>query len=144
MYIEYSCVGTLIIFSLLAGMIFLFYIGGKGRSAINIKNSEAEYKKALSELRMNPSSPELAQKTIQAARAYSKTTRATAFGQLADEDTLMKEINSVISGEKAIAQNTISGQTIEERLAKLTDLKNKNMITPEEYEARKKTILDEI
>ncbi len=51
----------------------------------------------------------------------------------------MNDINAV-----KVSSRGVNIQTAEERLAKLSELKDKNLISEEEYEKRRQKILDEI
>ncbi len=58
---------------------------------------------------------------------------------------LMNDINAACAGATVIsAKEATNNSTVEKRLAKLLELKEKNIINQEEYETRRRKILDEI
>ena len=111
---------------------------------------EADYYNSLNALKLNPSNPELKQKTLAIGRAYSALTRKR-HGQdktvtIFDEIALMNDINAACAAATSVQSNikTEAKQTIEQRLAKLSELKEKKLINDQEFETRRQKVLDEI
>jgi hypothetical protein len=104
--------------------------------------TQEKYFESLEQLKADPTNADLKQNTLQLGREYSEASRqfegdgkVTIF----DEIALMNDINAACA-----AAGAASSQTIEERLAKLLDLKEKNLISEQEYEEKRLKILDEI
>ncbi len=61
-----------------------------------------------------------------------------------DEVSIMNDINAASAIGVNASTKEIGNQTIIERLARLTELKDKNLINEQEYETRRQKILDEV
>jgi hypothetical protein len=111
-----------------------------------IAQAKESYQSSLIKLKANPTSADLRQMTLERGRAYSNLTRDKKGVTIFDEVALMNDINAACAGAAVISENkTIAPeQTIEERLEKLAELKDKRLIDDQEYVARKQKILDEI
>ena len=116
---------------------------------MDLNNARDEYFDSLAKLKNNPANPDLKQQTLAHGRVYSDLTRKK-HGQdktitLYDEVALMNDINAACAGvNKTFNQSTVTSQSIEERIAKLSELKEKNLISEQEYNERRQKILDEI
>ena len=147
-------IGLLIIF-----ITILYYLAlwGNKRSIIANTKQEAEnkakrefyentrnnYFNSLNELKSNPTNADVKQHTLHYGREYSALTRKYQ-GQdktvtIYDEMALMNDINAACAGA-----TVIHSQSIEERLSKLFELKDKNLISEQEYQQKRHKILDEI
>lgn len=106
------------------------------------------YLNALNALTFHPTDANLKQQTLDLGRKFATLTRqyqgvdaVTIF----DEVALMNDINAACAGATVVSgKETVNNPTVEERLAKLSKLKEKNLINKEEYKARRHKILDEI
>ncbi len=107
-----------------------------------LAQSQEDYFDSLEKLKSDSTNADLKQNTLQLGRKYSEITRKfEGDGKVTiyDEIALMNDINAACAGS-----NPISSQTVEERLTKLSELKDKNLISVDEHEARRQRILDEI
>ena len=109
------------------------------------QNTKNNYFNCLSKLKNEPNNPELKQQTLSCGRRYSELTRnkqgiegITIF----DEIALLNDINAACAG--AVSISAKAEVTVEERLAKLSELKKKDLISDQEYNERRQKILDEI
>lgn len=111
--------------------------------------ARGEYLGSLDSLKQDPNNPDLKQNTLALGRKYSELTRKfdnqdgtiTVF----DEISLMNDINAACAGASPeVKANLVLNQPIEDRLARLLDLKNKHLISEKEYDSRRQKILDEI
>lgn len=103
------------------------------------------YYDALRRLKVNPTNADLRQSTLQLGRNYSNLTRNKSGVTIYDEVALSNDINAACAGAATlIATKKEQPQTIESRLQKLAELKNKSLIDEEEYRAKRTKILDEV
>jgi hypothetical protein len=113
----------------------------------NREDARLAYQQRLAQLKADPTNADLRQSTLELGRAYSRRTRNEAGIPSFDEVALMNDINAACAGATGAANSprgVNSRQSIEERLAKLADLKSQGLIDDEEYRTRKKEILDEV
>jgi hypothetical protein len=131
----------------------------KEREKANVIQTKNEAKKyaevkngyfdTLSKLKNDPNNPELKQETLKKGREFSALSREYQ-GQnktvtVYDEMALMNDINAACAGAMNVsAKEGINNQTVEERLAKLSKLKQNNLISEQEYSEKRKKVLDEI
>jgi type II secretory pathway pseudopilin PulG len=109
--------------------------------------AKAAYEQSLIKLKSNPASADIRQRTLHLGRAYSSLTRSSQGVTVFDEVALMNDINAACGGV-ALAANSESAApakaSIEERLARLGELRVQGLIDEEEYRTRKQKILDEV
>ena len=120
----------------------------------HLVKARSKYFDALEKLRQMPNNTSLKQHTFTLGQNYVNLTQEIIDGNVTqkvkgfipyDELTLMSDINDVCEDGKDISdKEIINTQIIEERLAKLSELKEKNLINEQEYSERRKRILDEI
>ncbi len=108
-----------------------------------------EYFNSLEKLKSDPNNADLRQYTLALGRKYSELSRRlnTGTGSITvyDEVALLNDINAACANAKStVASRETDNLNIEERLARLSELKGKNLISEEEYETRRQKILDEI
>ena len=111
------------------------------------EEAKAAYEQSLIKLKSNPASADLRQRTLQLGRAYSSLTRSTQGVTVFDEVALMNDINAACGGVALSANSEPAAPpkaSIEERLAKLGELRVQGLIEEEEYSARRSKILDEV
>jgi hypothetical protein len=113
-----------------------------------LEDARVAYQTSLAQLKQNPTNADLKQKTLELGRIYSNLTRDKAGLTTFDEVALMNDINAACASA-AVASNpnqpaSEPRQTIEERLARLTELKAKGLIDEAEYNARRRKIIDEV
>ena len=115
-----------------------------------IEKAETAYQSSLAQLKADPTNSDLRQKTLEQGRYYSNLARDSKGVTIFDEMALMNDINAVCGGTTNItgaitsASTPITSLSIEERLAKLSNLRAKGLIDEQEYDTRRKKILDEI
>jgi len=112
------------------------------RKEMFFESTKNNYLTALDQLKNNPSNANLKQNTLLLGREYSALTRHS-LGQnkavtIYDEIALMNDINAACAGAAT------NSQMVEQRLAKLSKLKENNLISEHEYNERRQKILDEI
>lgn len=110
-----------------------------------LEQAKDKYFRSLDELKNNSNNPDIRQETLQLGRDYSNLTRKKRGVTIYDEMALMNDINAACAGATVSSAKEIANNaTIEERLAKLSELKERNLINEEEYYTRRQKILDEI
>jgi hypothetical protein len=116
------------------------------KQAETLAQARAAYQNSLINLKANPTSADLRQRTLEYGRAYSNLTRNKSGVTVFDEVALMNDINAACAGATTITEkkSTATKQSIEERLVKLAELKSKGLIDEQEYAARRQKILDEV
>jgi hypothetical protein len=115
------------------------------------------YADSLDLLRSDPTNPTYHEQALQAGRYYSSATRNNKGVTLFDETALANDIRAVTANASQIAlaqqqltaedtkkQSLPDNQSVAERIATLKMLKEADMISDEEYESKRKAILDSI
>lgn len=106
------------------------------------------YFNSLKKLKNDPTNADVKIYTLEAGRKYAELTRQYVGHNgitLYDEVALMNDINAACaSAAITSSKNSASDLTVEERLAKLSELKEKNLISETEHNERRQKILDEI
>ncbi|HRH40476.1 MAG TPA: hypothetical protein PKY82_02440 [Pyrinomonadaceae bacterium] len=139
-----GALGIIIVLLLFAVIGFLLY---RKQSARYKKKADIfkKYQQSLSRLRTNPNDAELKQRTITLGRTYSNLTRNKNGDIAFDEMALMNEINAACANAQPVQfQNSTTKSTIQERLLQLQKLKEQNLLSDNEYNARRQQILNEI
>jgi hypothetical protein len=133
-------------FLLILVAIIIVMVNASNRAAKALAEARAAYQASLSHLKANPTNADLRQRTLALGRVYSNLTRSRKGVTLYDEVALMNDINAACAGAvaKSPSMTTPSRQTIEQRLAMLSDLKVKGLINEQEYDSRRQKILDEV
>lgn len=147
-----SVVGTIVVVAFIIGIIAVIWSSLAKSEAL--EKAKTDYKRSLAKLKADPTNSDLRQKTLDLGRVYSNLTRDSKGVTIFDEIALMNDINTVYGGTTSITGTAQSAPTpaatstpslsVEERLAKLSDLKAKGLIDDQEYDTRRKKILDEI
>ena len=137
---EWLCPGIIVVvvILLIAGSIEQ----GKQRAA-----AKADYERSLEALKRNPTNADLRQRTLELGRTYSNRTRNQSGVTVYDEVALANDIGAACAAAAAPATgqpSTPGVKTVEERLQDLGRLRNRNLITDEEYSSRRRQILEEI
>jgi gas vesicle protein len=143
----------LVLIGIVAGLLFLVHRQERLRQKDIRKKVQAMYdaedlyKDSLETLKNNPSDANRKQDCLQfgrelaeLGRRYQGTLGVTIFDELA----LMNDINAACAAAPSLSKKTETSQTFEERLAKLSELKEKNLLSEQEYNERRQKILDEI
>lgn len=118
---------------------------------------QKSYADSLDLLRSDPTNPTYHEQALQTGRQYSSATRDNKGVTLFDETALANDIRAVTANASQIAlaqqqltaedtkkQSLPDNQSIAERIAALKMLKEAEMISDEEYESKRKAILDSI
>ncbi len=122
--------------------------------------AEQRYQEALLKLRGSPTDAELKTETLRLGRAYAELAREMHKGDKSvtvfDEVALGNDISAATAGATGTqtptlhesnqeeTSNVTGGEAIEARLEKLAALKDRGLITEDEYSRRRETILDEL
>ena len=115
-----------------------------------LEDARVAYQTSLAQLKRNPTSADLRQRTLELGRIYSNLTRDKKGVTIFDEIALMNDINAACAGATTVSSPPRATaappprQTIEERLARLSELKAKGLIDDAEYNARRQKIIDEV
>ncbi len=112
-----------------------------------LEKARKAYIESLAELKGAPTDADLKQHTLALGRAYSNLTRDKKGVSLFDEVALMNDINAACAAATVAPKQTalsVPAVSIESRLRTLTDLKDKGLLAPGEYESRRSEILSSI
>lgn len=114
--------------------------------AKTLEKAKRAYQNSLTELKANPTNPDLRQVTLRLGRAYSNLTRNKKGVTVFDEVALMNDINAACAGASNRSEHkiTTTDQTIELRLERLAELKRKGLIDHDEYVRKREKLLDEV
>jgi hypothetical protein len=120
----------------------------KAKAAQLYSNKENDYFHSLSALKNDPNNPEIKQQTLKKGREFSAFSRQYQGQNKAvtifDEMALMNDINAACASATVVSSKTENSLSIEERLAKLSELQQKSLISEQEYNEKRQKILDEI
>lgn len=111
----------------------------------SLEKTKNDYFNSLSKLKNEPTNSDLKKTTLDLGRAYSQITRKFEGDEaitIYDEMALMNDINAACAG--AMKTNAANPQTAEVRLSKLSELKEKGLINEQEYETKRKSVIEEI
>lgn len=140
-------------FCVVGGAIFIVsYQSKQNRKRNRLKilcDAEKTYQKGLSELKIMPTNADLKELVLNLGREYSRLTRNFQGIEgitVVDEVAIMNDINAACAAATPFTteSETKNKQSIENRLEKLSELKQKNLINEQEYSEKKQKILDEI
>jgi hypothetical protein len=142
--------------------IVFFLVAFAGVMILLVMNQRAElaqlkeaYENSLTNLRNRPTDPDLHEKTLRAGRAYANATRNKAGVTLFDETALANDIRAVTANASqnvsykpthtpAPVQVKSKTESINERIAALQKFREADMLSDEEFEQKRKEILDSI
>ena len=104
------------------------------------------YVEALEKLKANPTNSDLRQSTLALGRSYANMMRDNKGHTTFDEVALMNDINAACANALAPLSPVRSAppSSVEERLLKLQSLRESGLISEEDYQARKREILEQI
>ena len=111
------------------------------------ETSKNKYQSSLDSLKKNPTNPDIKQKPLQFGREFAEVIRqfqGTNGVTLFDEVALMNDVNAACAGATISSSRETIATTIEQRLVTLTELKEMGLLKEQEYEERRRKILDEI
>ena len=112
-----------------------------------IEQAYQEYQAALATLRKEPHNNARRENALRLGRIYSGLARQDKRRTMFDEVALMNDINAITANgtpSTPTVSSTPSGPTPEQRLQQLSGLRDKGLVTDEEYQDRRKKILDEM
>lgn len=131
-------------------LVILFIIGTMANSGARSKAKTA-YQASLGQLSKDPTNSDLRKRTLDLGRVYSNLTRNNKGVSLFDEVALMNDINAACGGVTAIAKSSnppvppVSvGASLENRLVRLAQLRDKGLISNDEYQAKRQQLLNEV
>jgi hypothetical protein len=136
------------IFLVIVGVIVAVLAGVAQANAL--EKARQAYQGSLTQLTNDPTNPQKRQATLALGRAYSNLTRNKKGVTVFDEVALMNDINAACGGAATFAgtgplTSTAHVQvSAEARLTKLQTLREQNLISPEEYEAKRQQVLNEL
>jgi hypothetical protein len=132
----------------LIGLILFLIIKGNNDAQKAKSAAWYAYQDALAKVRSNPTNANVRQQALYLGRTYSNLTRSKQGVTVYDEVALMNDINAASAGASYSAATerpiATTSRSLEERLAQLSELSNKGLISEQEYTSRKQKILDEI
>jgi hypothetical protein len=124
----------------------IFFIEWRKRSERDA--AQAAYHEALRALKAKPTSADLRQQALARGRAYSNLTRNRRGVTVYDEMAVMNDIQAATAGATAAASAptpvAMSATSVEDRLKRLDELRAKGIVNDQEYEERRRKILEEL
>lgn len=138
--------GVLLLLLVIGGIAMAIYTAGEKER--RIREAEEAYRSSLAKLKKQPTNPDLKQATLALGRVYSNLTRDSKGVSLFDEVALSNDINAACAA--AMVPQIVhtpapaSAVSLEARLARLADLKARNLVSDEEYAAERRRILSEL
>ncbi len=120
-----------------------------------LSEAKAACEASLSELRRDPTNTQLRQRSLELGRHYSNLGRNKEGVAIFDEVALMNDITAAVGSTAVITSRSHADRpseplaatrpsSIEQRLERLSSLRDQGLITGEEYEARRGEILKEL
>lgn len=129
-------------FALVAGIA----LGIKKRR--EIESARTDYQRELDELRDDPTNPHRRESALAAGRRYADLGRnrkgVTTFDEVALSNDIAAACANATPAPRAPQMTKAGASSVEDRLRKLTDLRDRGIVSPEEYAARRERILDEL
>ena len=142
---------AIIVLLILVGVIFMIRRILELTSPVHLQDDPIArkrnaYSTALNELRNDPTNPNLHEKALMAGRIYSAATREGKGVTLFDETALANDIRAVTANasQTTTINNTSSVLTLDERINALKKMKESGLLSDEEFEQKRKNILDSI
>jgi len=108
------------------------------------------YQAALAALRKDPTNPSLHEQALTLGRIYSAATRENKRITLFDETALANDIRAVTANATQTApvvhqtKTSTPAQSIDERISALKKMRENDLLTDEEFEQKRKDILNSI
>jgi hypothetical protein len=126
----------MVVVGVFVAMVVYFY-----RAQTSCRN---RYLQTLELLKQNPHDPELKTQALTFGRQYAQTVRSTVLAF--DETAIMNDINAACAqaGSKVRIVADANASATETRLSELERLRHKALISNEEYEERRRKIIDSI
>lgn len=118
-------------------------VASSNAAAKRLREAHAAYKDSLARLKKDPSNPDLKQETLALGRAYSNLTRQNKGVTVFDEVALSNDIGAACAAASA-HQSSAQMSSPEARLARLADLRQKGLVSDEEYQNQRGKILREL
>ncbi|MFN5928659.1 MAG: SHOCT domain-containing protein [Roseiflexaceae bacterium] len=115
-----------------------------------LKQKREAYQTALSQLRADPTNPTLHEQALLRGRVYAASTRENKSVTLFDETALANDIRAVTANATQTAPvvsqsaTTATTASLESRINALKKMKESGLLSDEEFEQKRKDILDSI
>ena len=124
---------------ILGAVIAILVVVGKNSA---IKTAKQQYDSSLAALRAKPNDPSLRQAALNCGRNYANLTRNQKGVTVFDEVALMNDINAACAAAGVVPQVVaISPISIEERLKTVEGLRDKGVLSDDEFAAKRAEIL---
>lgn len=133
--------GTITILLVVGGIIvyYVMYVMKEGTK----EAARKAYMASLEQLKREPTNASLRQETLRLGREYSNLTRNSKGVTVFDEVALSNDIGAACAASAVARVSSASdANTPEVRLSKLSDLRQKDLVTEEEYQQRRRQIID--
>ncbi|POA35597.1 MULTISPECIES: SHOCT domain-containing protein [unclassified Pseudomonas] len=131
----------------IVGLIFAGFVYMAMQAEKAKKIALQKYREALSQLKQQPANADLRERALALGRVYSNLMRDKKGNTLFDEVALMNDINAACAAAHQQIQHkseTPLTDSVENRLQKLSNLKQKGLIDEAEFLQRKREILESI
>jgi predicted negative regulator of RcsB-dependent stress response len=106
-----------------------------------IAAAQARYQRTLAHLKADPANADLREHTLAVGRWYAGVARQQTGTTIFDEMALMNDISAATAGRNAPSPPDAT-TSAEQRLQHLGDLRERGLITDEEYAARRQAIIE--
>lgn len=138
----------LVVLILVLGMFYGAIVIAEKAKAEKRRQAERAYRDGLEQLKAAPTDPELREQTLHLGRVFSELTRDDKSVTIYDEVAIMNDINAVCAAAAAAVDVASSSQpsadSIEDRLRRLDSLREQGLISEQEHQRRKDSLLLEI
>ena len=135
--------GEFVLLVIIIGVIWVVAASANARTK-KLTEAKAAYQESLSRLKQKPTDADIKQQTLALGRAYSNLTRDQKGVTIFDEVALSNDINAASAGASQGAGHAPKAASAEERLSKLTALRDKGLVTDEEYQTQRRKILNDL
>jgi Short C-terminal domain len=109
-----------------------------------LRSAHQAYQQLLSQLGKTPANPQLKQKALEAGRSYMAWSRQGKGITLFDEVALSNDIQAACAAATPSVASAPPSLPIEQRLERLQILRQKGLLSDEEYDVKRKDILAEL
>jgi cbb3-type cytochrome oxidase subunit 3 len=138
---------VLIFFLTIAAFVYAVYENAKRQSreaAARLKLAKEAHEASLVRLKQTPTDPDLREQALANGRVYSNLTRFRRGVTVYDELALLNDINAACAAAAGAIGEAASRDSPEARLVRLAALRDKGLVSDEEYQAQRLRILGEL
>lgn len=134
---------------LVAAFSFVVWFASRNAAKAEYEAAQKAYREHLERLKQEPANHELRDKALALGRHFAARAEHCFLNGIGgverfDEAALGNDIAAACARSAASSEASNAKPTLEERLAKLDELRSKNLITDQEHQSRRAQILQEL